>query len=189
MEQAGAAYLSMDSGQLGCKANHLRCWRYLARKASDFSLVLEDDAVLTSGFTDQLHSALDNAPTPVVSLYLGRQRPRQFQDRIAAATQQAEVQDASWIIGNHLLHAVAVAIRTDLLPSLLGRVTDLPIDHHISVWARQHRHQISYSWPSLVDHQDGPTLVNHPDGSPRTPGRTAWRTGTRTSWTSRSVEL
>lgn len=184
----GATFMSIDDGALGAEGNHRRVWHELAKQDTDWSVVLEDDAVPVSDFNDQLAMALAAAPTPVVSLYLGRQRPPQFQTLIKQATETAD-DDTCWLTSTHMLHAVGVAIRTELVPSLIGSVSNLPADQHIGVWARRVRHQIAYSWPSLVDHSDVPTLVNHPDGADREPGRTAWRVGSRPHWTSKSVPL
>ncbi|ORV20950.1 hypothetical protein AWB98_01230 [Mycolicibacterium conceptionense] len=186
-----ADFVNYDTGVRGCEGNHRDALERLHRNArgAQWLVILEDDAVPVTGFRDQLDAALITAPAPIVSLYLGRSRPPQWQPRISDAIEKADANDASWILSGHLLHAVGYAVRTELAPSLLGHVTDLPIDQSISVWARHQGHQVAYSWPSLVQHQDGPTLISHRDGQPRPPGRIAHRTGTRETWTSDSVAL
>jgi len=181
----GAQFISVDNGMLGCDANHDAVHRHLAGMGTDWSVVLEDDAVPVDGFRDQLRAVLKVAPAPVVSLYLGRQRPPQYQSRIAAATTKADLVDAHWLTSSRLLHAVGYAIRSELLPDLLEVPLRLPADERIGAWADQ----TAYCWPSLVDHADMPTIVDHPDGKPRPPGRTAWRTGTRAAWSDLSVPL
>ena len=189
-KQVKADFISIDTGLLGCDDNHTTVQSHLWALKDEWSVILEDDAQPVQDFPDQLTQALTVAPTPIVSLYLGRRRPPHFQHRIAAATQKADRDDSHWIIGSHLLHAVGYAIKTELLESLLNFDSDLPIDQHITRWAQtQHGHPISYTWPSLVDHEDGPTLVDHPDGSPRRPGRKAWLTGTRTEWATRCTPM
>ena len=184
-----ADYMSVDEGNLGAGTNHRIVWRALLDAGATWSVVLEDDAVPVDGFREQLAQALAVAPAPIVSAYLGRQRPPQHQPRIASATEQADAQGASFILADHVLHAVALAIRTELVADMLANLRVMPIDQAIGVWARKRHHRVAYTWPSLVDHADTPTLINHPDGKDRPPGRVAWGVGTRQSWLSASVPL
>lgn len=189
--QVCADFVSLDNGILGCDQNHKAVQWHLAALPGDYSVVLEDDAVPVDGFGDQLRALLEVAPAPVCSLYLGRQRPPQYQRQIADAVDRAESGDANWIMADRLFHAVGYAIRTDLLPSLLNFTTGLPSDEHVSAWAmnRLGAGQVCYCLPSIVDHADVPTVVDHPDGQPRPPGRTAWRVGARQVWSPSSVAL
>jgi hypothetical protein len=57
------------------------------------------------------------------------------------------------------------------------------------LWSTRNNVEVAYTVPSLVDHADGPTLVQHRDSSVREPGRVAWKTGTRRKWDSNSVPL
>ena len=41
------------------------------------------------------------------------------------------------------------------------------IDEAITVWCQERGHEVSYCVPSIVDHADGPTLIDHPDGIER----------------------
>lgn len=152
-------------------------------------MIVEDDAIPVVGFRDQLTDALTVAPAPIVSLYLGRLRPPWAQPAVLAATEAATAENADWIISTHLLHAVGYAIKTELLASLLHYPTPLPVDQHITRWAQAFGHTIAYTWPSLLDHRDDPTLFDHPDGHPRTAGRIAWKTSPHPTWTPRSVTL
>jgi|GEM_PF-744059 len=185
----GASYLSLDDGSMGCEANHRHVWDWLHthRRHHDWLVVLEDDAKPCDGFREQLHDALNHAPAPVVSLYAGRQRPPQFQWALEQAIGQAENEDASWITSSVLMHAVAVAICTTQVTDMLATLAWMhePIDESLSRWATR----VAYTYPSLCDHLDGKTLINHRDGQPRPPGRTAWRHGTRPEWTARSVAM
>jgi hypothetical protein len=184
--------LSIDDGQLGCEGNHRNVWKRLANDypSSRWTVVIEDDALPVADFDTQLEAALRVAPTPVVSLYLGRLRPPQHQGAIGklVATNPAE----HWLVATRLLHAVGVAIRTPLVPDMLSHVSTwprCPIDEAITRWCIDSRNRVSYTWPSLVDHADTPTVVQHPDRQPRPPGRTAWRVGERTAWAASSAAL
>ena len=182
-------FISIDNGLMGCDENHYTVQKHLCALPSTWSIVLEDDAVPVDDFRRQAEQALVMAPSPIVSFYLGKRRPPHWQNRICHAVAQAANDDASWIISTHLLHAVGYAIRTELLPSLLDHTSARPSDEHITNWARRFGHVISYTFPSLVDHADLPTIVDHPDGQPRHPGRTAWYTATREHWTTKAVTM
>lgn len=182
-------FLSVDDGTLRADDNHEHVQHHLAGLPSTWSVILEDDAEPVDDFRDQLTHALPLSPSPIVSLYLGKKRPPHWQLRIERALKEAKTVDASWIVSTRLLHAVGYAIRTELLPSLLGHVTARPVDEHISDWAMQYGHTVAYTIGSLVDHADIPTIVEHPDGQPRRPGRKAWTVGGRDIWTSISVPM
>ena len=191
-----ADFISIDNNSLmGCEGNHWAVQNHLVNLGAEWSVVLEDDAEPVDGFRDQLSAALKSAPesASVISLYIGRQRPPQHQGAIGRALQAANATGAHWLLGNRLLHAVAYAIRTERLPSLLEFTTRraTPIDQHMTVWARETlgRRPVAYTVPSLCNHADIPTVVDHPDGQPRPPGRVAWQTGRRDHWAASSVPL
>jgi hypothetical protein len=196
MQDTQASYLSMDDGTLGCEGNHRRVWEWLhAHSTTHWSIAMEDDALPVAGFLGQLTAALDTAPSPVVSLYLGRHHIPKLDIEIqkSQAVLRAEAADAEWITSRHLFHAVALAVRTDHLGSMGAHIATLPprfpIDEAISHWANAEGIDVSYTWPSLVDHADLPTLFVHHDKLPRPPGRVAYRTGGRSSWSDRSITL
>ncbi|AEK07863.1 glucosyltransferase [Mycobacterium phage Yoshi] len=175
-----ADYLSIDDGTLGCEGNHRKVWTHLAQRDTDWTVVLEDDAVPCNNFREQLTQALTAAPTPIVSLYLGRQRPYAYQHRIEATI----TTPACWLLAPRLLHAVAVAIHTNHIPDMLNSLPPrTSIDRAISTWTDT----VAYTNPSLVDHSDNGTVA-HPPGT-RQPGRVAWRFGTRDRWTRDAVHL
>lgn len=190
--EVGADAMEVDDGTLGCEANHRRVWARLARYYTDFgwSVVLEDDAVPVADFDAQLSAALNVAPAPIVSLYLGRLRPPQHQPAISALVESDPA--AHWFVARRLLHAVGVAIRTDLVPDMLALIggSGRPIDEAISSWAAVRGLPVAYTWPSLVDHADTPTVIaRHADGRPRAAGRVAWRCGGRPAWCADTAPL
>lgn len=206
-DKVGAVYASVDDGTLGCDANHNKVWTWLADNPADadWLVVIEDDALPITEFADQLTQVLEAAPTPIVSLYLGTGRPVWYQPKgqssakklqpiLREAVAKAEVQGSSFITAPQLFHGVAVAIKTDLVPSMLD-MTGLkderrPFDYAISDWGEHEELRISYPQPSLVDHEDGPSVAVHQDREPRTTERKAYRTGGRNTWSSdRIVEL
>lgn len=192
-----SAHLSLDDGSLGATGNHLRTLEHLATLGSQYAVILEDDAQPVEGFTDQLTQALQAAPqchyddgpqpAPILSAYLGTGYPRYWQPGIGKAIQKADALGAPWILSEHLLHAVAYAIRTDLIPDLLAHRQQLPIDDMITDWARTNGHQVAYTYPSLADHQDGPTVITA--RAERRHPRRAHHCGTRTTWTGPTTTL
>jgi GR25 family glycosyltransferase involved in LPS biosynthesis len=187
-----AQYIAVDDGTLGCERNHLRCWTWLRdHNTTPWSIVLEDDAQPVTDFTTQVEAALAVAPTPIVSLYLGTSRPAPWQPRINTAITAANDTDAHWILGSQMLHAVGIAIRTDLLADLCGWLarTQCPIDQAIGAFAVTQQQRIAYTWPSLVDHLDHDTIATHRDRTPRTEPRKAWTVGSRTTWNHRTITM
>jgi hypothetical protein len=189
-EHIQPAVVSVDTGRMGANTNHLFVWNHLAAINSTWSVVLEDDAQPIDDFRTHLEAALTAAPFPIVSLYLGQKRPPQHQADIQDALAKADANQAHWIIATQLYHAVAVAIHTELLPDMLNSMKSyLPIDENIGQWSRRAGHPIAYTVPSLVNHLDGPTLITHPDGAEREPGRVAHRVGTHHTWNQTCVEI
>lgn len=185
------AVVAMDDGSIGADGNHLRAWEETSTLDAEWSAVLEDDALPVTGFLEQAEAALAVAPAPIVSFYLGRGKPASWQRRIGLALDQADQAGVHWITTHRLLHAVTVAMRTELRDDWINwaHTIDLPIDDRLSEWARTRGHRIAYTLPSLVEHADWPTLIQHRDRKPRTMARIAWRTGTRDSWNPTSVTI
>lgn len=163
------AKILVDDGTLGCTNNHLRAWEVLAEVGEHgWGVVLEDDAIPCPNFTRQVEEMLAAAPTPVVSLYLGKGRPPGQQTKIARAV----ATDAPYILSTRLFHAVGVAVRTDCLigpRGMLQKATEAarsslrkPIDEAITEWATAEAIPITYCNPSLVDHDVSlPSIAKH----------------------------
>lgn len=192
--QVEAEHIAIDDGVLGCEGNHRRVWRHLAHSGAYWTVVLEDDALPVPFFRTQLAAALAVAPAGIVSLYLGRSRPPQWQQRIERATYAATAHEASFILHTRLLHCVGVAIKSRLVGDMVDITATaachgLPMDEAITAWARAHRYGVAYTWPSLVDHADGPTLAYHRDHAQRDAPRKAWSAGTRKRWGTAQVAM
>ncbi len=187
-KRSALSFVSFDDGTLGCEANHRQAWSWHAQNTeTEWSIVLEDDALPVAGFDGQLQMALDVAPSPVVSLYLGRERPPYTQQRIASAVTRAGT--ANWIVAQRVYHAVGIAVRTELVPSLLDwleRDRKRPIDQAIASWSARSGYRVSHTWPSLVDHADLTSTI-HSQQAARP--RKAWSVGTRERWTGEAIEL
>lgn len=165
-DKVGAEFMTVDSGNLGAGRNHEKAWQWLEDSDSEWSVVLEDDAIPITGFRKELQVALLNAPLPIVSLYLGRFRPPHWQNSIASVI----ASPASWLLADELLHHVGVAIRSDRVSNMLDSISadsdyvwgKIPIDEAIGRWARKRGYPVAYSHPSLVDHDHSmPTVIKH----------------------------
>jgi GR25 family glycosyltransferase involved in LPS biosynthesis len=187
--EADVVMMDDRTQHLGCEANHRRTWHALSNSSTEWVVVLEDDAIPVPDFRHQLTQALAVAPTDIVSLYLGRSKPTYWQPQIERFTQQADHDGAHWITSPTAIHAVGLAVRTTTLQHHRHNVW-LPPDQALTRWAEKNGHLISYCWPSLLEHADLPTTIRqHRDGMARTPGRVAWRTGTRDAWDDSSVHM
>ena len=174
------ATLHVDDGSLGSNRNHDLVWREAARCATDWVCVVEDDAELPDDFERNAEAALRNAPDRgVIGLYVGGERPPQWQHRLRLATARADASGSGWLSCDMLLWGVAVALPVELVEPMLSHVrySRMPYDYRLGRWAAHDNVSVHYTWPSLVEHRDLPTLINHADGAPRDRPRRALRVG------------
>ncbi len=172
--KVGAEAVAWDVTHIGCSRNHMAAWQWLADSSEDWAVILEDDVVPCHAFHQNLTDALKYAPTPIVSHYLPRGRPPQYQQSIARVI----TQEVSYIRTPALLGTQGYAMRTELfldydrLPRFFGHPKlRRGIDESISLWAADNGYRIAATRRSLVDHLDGPSLVkDHGDGRGRGPG-------------------
>jgi hypothetical protein len=139
---------------------------------------------------------LSVAPGNLVSLYLGRGRPDQWQLPIS----QAISSEVCFLRCDELIHGVGYAIRAPLLLPLYTATVrsmahsggKIELMEAMSRWAKRKGESFLYTRPSIVNHLDGPTLCEHPDGQERTQApdpsgtaiRKAWLFDARESWDS-----
>jgi GR25 family glycosyltransferase involved in LPS biosynthesis len=188
----------IDDGRKGCNQNHKDVWQTLNAVCQDeWAVVLEDDAVVGDDFNEQLGMVLAAAPTDLVSLYRGHNvNNPAFETNGLDAGMRATIDGTHWVMAGHLLHAVAVCIRKTRIHDMLAHVrllpANFPIDQAISHWAKGADTQISYCWPSIVDHEDGDSVIlrhHRYDKLPRPKGRVAYLYGGRTKWNSEAIQL
>lgn len=127
-------------------------------------LVIQDDAIIPTNLITTIENALPHIPdnTPL-SLYIGRVRP--FRLQVARITRQARG-EASFITMPRINWGVAIIYPTATINDLLahcGKRHEANYDHRASTYYERHRIRTWYTWPSLTDHRDEPSLV---------PGRT-----------------
>lgn len=193
-EKAGADTICWDSTNMGCEENHLAAWRWHKDSPDKWSVVLEDDTFVVPGFPDQLRQVLSTAPSPVVSLYLGRGHPHggvaDWQNRISAKI----ASEVCWLTAESLLSGQGYAILTSLIPDMLSVVTplaeEMPIDEAISWWCQERNILVAHCRPSIVNHRDEqPLIQQRHDGQPRTADRVAWLFDSRDRWDDSTTHL
>lgn len=200
----GAEAVCMDDVNFGPGVNHERAWRWVAdNQNEDWGVVLEDDALPVKGFREQLDMVLEKAPSAVVSLYLGRGRPPHWQPSI----QSVIMKPACFLYAPELLHHVGVAIKTPLIPFMLDYLDDfpeyrtfkMPIDEAIGHWVRKHGMNVSYTHPSIVEHDLSlpSTITEHTSQHATESGRRddprevrkAWMFGSRKMWNNSACRI
>ena len=142
--------------------------------AATHHLVLQDDAIPCDRLTERVTHALRRVPVrSPLSLYLGKPNPmgREMTEIAAKADQLG----ASYIVMGRLLWGVAIVYPTVIIPELLAWCDGSKVpqyDRRVSRWFQSQHIDCWYTWPSLVDHDDGPSL-HHPRA--RADGRRARR--------------
>lgn len=136
-------------------------------------LVVQDDAVACRDLVAGVEAALRHVPADSpVSLYAGRVRP--FRDAVAHLVGQAD-RDTSWLTMTQLHWGVGVVIPVRWIDEMVRwcdtRTDVANYDKRMSRWIQHRRLTVHYTWPSLVDHRESPSLV--PGRSAR--GRRAYR--------------
>jgi hypothetical protein len=180
------AHLVVDEHEQGEWPTHARALAWAAEQEASHALVVQDDAVPVADVLDHVGAAIDAHPDGPIGLYVGRSPPRP--EQVARAVAQADEVGASWLEANTLLWGVATVLPAVDLTALLawGRRCQLPYDQRIGAWYRYQMRPVRYTWPSLVDHADWPSLLAD---RARTVPRVAWRTGTPVSWDGPAVRI
>lgn len=130
-----------------------RAW--LSHKDSDWSIVIQDDAIICDNFYVNVSRAIEKVPTKsAISFYTGTCRP--YPKRVSLAAAVCESANISWIRYNTLLWGVCVALPTEAIPGILESVkyVRLPYDNRIGQFFKMNSLPVYYAMPSLVDHND-----------------------------------
>nr|DAL51408.1 MAG TPA_asm: glycosyltransferase family protein [Caudoviricetes sp.] len=166
------AHLLIDEGNNGANWNHRRALEWAAAQLSRV-VVVEDDAEPVPNFLPQVEGWLQRCPDSLVSFYLGTGRPPQYQMQIAERLIVADKTRADFIALPRLIHGVCYSVPRQQIERVLNRWdTRKPADYAVG---DAYAGNVIYPCWSLVDHADGDPVEIHPDGSPRTERRRAWR--------------
>lgn len=166
----GATRVFVDCGDHGSLWNHRRALNW-AMTVDQRVWVLEDDALPGSDFNQLARDWGHRFPHALISGYLGKQRPPQWQETIGAKLSQAADTGKDNIHLPQLVHGLCYSIPPTEIPRVINGLSQGPADYSIGeAWGKD----VLYTIPSLVDHADGTPVELHPDGIPRQPGRVAW---------------
>lgn len=129
--------------------------------AASHHLVVQDDAVLCRDVVAGAERALEYVPDDVpVCLYVGTVRPW---PTAVAKLVQATREDTSWLRMGQLNWGVAVVVPTRHIEAMVTWCDTRPdianYDKRMSRWFEHNDIKVWYTWPSLVDHRDSPSLV------------------------------
>lgn len=161
-------------------ATHAQAWRWCAAQGTSWGVVLQDDAVPVDGFADHIEGVLESSPVrTAVGLYIGTSRPKRVQSLFRDLMDKADSRQEQWIRGSDLFWGVGVAIPNErILPAITWPSLIRPYDERLGAYFRSSASlPVLYTWPSMVDHRDEPTLLTHSYGNPDTEARRAWRVG------------
>jgi len=124
--------------------------------------VIQDDILIPFDLAAGLEEALRHIPvgSPLCG-YIGRVRPSNQKVRDVVAV--AERDHASWITMRQLHWGPLICVPTDCIREMVAYCDKLTgisnYDLRISRYFEDKGILVWYTWPSLVDHADGPSLV------------------------------
>lgn len=154
---------------------------------SHWHVVIQDDALLTPNFYENIRGAIEALPVKsLFSLYTGTARPlaRRVSDAVAKA------KDGDWLQSHQLYWGVGIVIPSDHIAPMLEFVEpiELQYDNKIGEFYCRNNLPVYYCIPSLVNHDDdlGTLIAGHgTDVSPEP--RVAHRLATGSiRWTGKS---
>ena len=128
-------------------------------------VVVQDDAIVCRDFVAGVEEALEHVPPfHPVGLYLGRVRP--YGALVSRLVAQAG--DASWITMPAINWGVAIVVPVVTLEEMIEYCDlwdrDKNYDRRLSRWFEKGKLRCWYTWPSLVEHRDSPSLVANRGG-------------------------
>ena len=134
-------------------------------------VVIQDDIIPCRDLIAGLTAALEYVPGDVpVCGYVGRVRP--YAAMVTAADRRARATGASWLTMHTLNWGPLIAVPTAVIPEMIAHgdtLKNIPnYDRRLSrFFELQQGVRIWYTWPSIVDHADGPSLVQGRIGTDR----------------------
>lgn len=134
---------------------------------SDYSMVIQDDALVCRDLIPGLEKALDHVPTKaIVSPFVGTRRPTAV--RMERAAQLADEQNATWLILGPLNWGVAIVVPTHTIRDMIKWCDKQTYPNYDKRVGQFYRRVLPWptwhTWPNLVEHQDVPSLVGHGGG-------------------------
>lgn len=132
---------------------------------SDFThwLVLQDDAIICNQLVAGVESALEHVnPSSPLSLYIGKSRP--YAIFVQALVDKTVSRDASFITMNKINWGVGLVVPVIRIPSMIDfcdRRSDKMYDRRLGKYFLEREEKVWYTFPSLIDHENGLSLLDH----------------------------
>lgn len=180
-------WVSEESTVKGEWRNHARALKMALSTECTHAVILQDDAVPVDRFKRLVYEAVEQRPDDVIGLYVGTYRPAAL--AVLEAVHTAEETGASWLRSRDLHWGVGTVFPTSLIKEMTSWCAEhskLPYDQRVSEWLRLVERPVYYTWPSLVDHADTPTVIK--GRVKNTPARVAHRVGAPV-WNDRVVDI
>lgn len=161
----------------------------LSHTDSDWHVVIQDDAIISRSFYQNVKNAILHAPQPtLLSFYTGTVRPKVDETKIAI--KKAIDNRASWIRSKDLYWGVCIALPTEQIDRVLESAKNKTClyDRRVGWHYAKHSLPVYYSVPSLVDHDYAiGSLLGH---DPKSPRRAHWyQPGLVNKWNMKEVKL
>lgn len=141
------AHTHQDEWANGCRAL-MKGW-----ERGDWHCVIQDDAILTPNFYENIEGAIATVPTrSLISLYTGKPRP--LGKRVELAVNKAN--DETWLSYWLLMWGVGILLPSSHIKPMIDFVSDRtePYDTRIGIFYQRNMLPVYYTMPSLVDHDD-----------------------------------
>lgn len=126
-------------------------------------MVIQDDALVCRDLIPGVEQALRyTSPSSPLSLYVGQSRP--FADYVESLVQKAENSQASFITTNKINWGVGIVVPTVQIAAMIDycdRRSDKMYDRRLGKWFLHQGIRVWHTWPSLVDHRNGPSVLGH----------------------------
>ncbi len=138
-----------------------------AARGADWTCVIQDDALVCADFVTGVELALDHVPAGcVVQPFVGTRRP--MQGYVTNAFTRAEAEGAPWIIMRAMMWGVVIIVPTWTVEPMLAWCERRSWPNYDKRVGQFYYSKLAWpvycTNPSLVDHHEVPSLVNHGDG-------------------------
>ena len=143
-----------------------KAWRAVEDLGKDWSLVIQDDALVANDLVAGLERGVKNFPNgALISPYLGMGRPDQV--KVHQEIHKAWMNRTPWLSLRSLNWGVALLVPTETVDHMVRwcsneRWNNNNSDHRIGLYYRDY--MMWRTWhiqPSPVDHIDGESLIGH----------------------------
>lgn len=125
-------------------------------------LVIQDDAIPCRDLVTGVEKALAYVPAgSPMCLYLGKVKP--FRRVVEPAAREAGESGASWLVMKETYWGPGIVLPTSQIADVVGWGDQHPnlanYDRRVGRWYLSRSVPVWYTWPSLVEHRDSPSLV------------------------------